>query len=127
MGKFVNGTVTYGYRMDRNAFGGLIVIEEEAEVVRTIYRCFVEDRLSVHQIVQELNKIEAKTYDQKKVWAKSTVHRILTNTTYAGYFFYNKYKRQGKKITEKDPSEWIRIECTPTVSMDIFLAAQEIK
>ena len=127
MGKFVNGTVTYGYRMDRNAFGGLSVNEEEAEVVRTIYRWFVEDRLSVHQIVRELNQVEAKTYDQKKIWAKSTVHRILTNSTYAGYFFYNKYKRQGRKIIQKDQSEWIRIECTPIVDTDIFLAAQTIK
>jgi site-specific DNA recombinase len=127
MGKFVNGTVTYGYRMDRNAFGGLSVNNEEAEVVRTIYRWFVEDRLSVHQIVRELNIVEAKTYDQKKIWAKSTVNRILSNTTYAGYFFYNKYKRQGKKITLKDRSEWIRIECTPVIDIDTFLAAQDIK
>jgi site-specific DNA recombinase len=127
MGKFVNGTVPFGYRMDRNAYGGLSVIEEDSETVRTIYYWFVEERRSVDQIVHKLNKSGAKTYHESNVWAKSTVHHILTNTTYAGYFFYNKNKRHGRKIVQKDKSEWIRIECTPIVSMDAFLAAQEIK
>lgn len=127
MGKFVMGTVPYGYRMDRNAFGGLSVNEEQAEVVRQIFSWFVDDRVSVDQIVRELNRTGAKTYYQSSVWAKSTVHHILENTTYAGHFFYQKNKRQGKKVIKRDPSEWIRIECTPIVSMDAFLAAQEIK
>jgi hypothetical protein len=51
----------------------------------------------------------------------------LTNTTYAGYFFYLKHKWMGKKLIKRDPSEWIKIECTPIVNMDTFLAAQDIK
>lgn len=127
MGKFVNGTVPFGYRMDKNAFGGLTVNEAEAEIVRTIYNWYVEDRLSVRQIIHELERSEAKTYNQTSVWATSTVNHILENSTYAGYFFFNKYKRQGKKISLKDQSEWIRIECAPIVSMNTFLAVQEIK
>lgn len=127
MGKFVTGLVPFGYRIDKSAFGGLSVNEEEAEIVRIIYCWFVEDRLPVDQIVRELNNTGAKTYYKNDVWAKSTVHHILANTTYAGYFFYNQRKRQGKKIIKKDPSEWIRIECTPIVSVDTFLAAQDIK
>jgi site-specific DNA recombinase len=127
MGKFVTGLVPYGYRIDRNAFGGLSVNEGEAEIVRAIFSWSVEDRLPLGQIVRELNKTGAKTYYQKDVWAKSTVHHILANTAYAGYFFYGKHKWQGKKLVKKDPSEWTRIECTPIVSMDTFLAAQDIK
>jgi site-specific DNA recombinase len=126
MGKFVNGTVALGYRMDRNAFGGLSVYEPEAEIVRQIFKWFVEDRLSLHQIADELTRRGIKTYYKNDVWAKSSVHKILAHTLYGGYFFYNKNKRIGRKVVKKDPSEWIRIECTPIVSMDTFLAAQEI-
>jgi site-specific DNA recombinase len=127
MGKFVTGLVPFGYRIDRNAFGGLSVNEEEADIVRMIYSWFVEDKLPVDQIVRALNHIGAKTYHKNSSWAKSTIHHILTNTTYAGYFFYNKHKKQGRKVVQKDRSEWIRIECTPLVSIDTFLGAQEIK
>jgi len=127
MGKFVTGLVPFGYRIDRNAFGGLSVYEPEAEIVRQVFSWNVEDRLPVDQIVRELNKTGAKTYYQNDVWAKSTVHHMLENTVYAGYFFYRKHKWQGKKLIKRDQSEWIRIECTPIVSMDTFLAAQDIK
>ena len=126
MGKFVTGLVPFGYRIDKNAFGGLTVCEPEAAIIQEIYRLFVEERWSLHQIADEMTRRGARTYYKNAHWAKSTVHKILARTSYAGYFFYNKNKRVGKKIVKKDPSEWIRIECTPIVSMDTFLAAKEI-
>jgi hypothetical protein len=61
MGKFVTGLVPYGYRIDRDAFGGLSVCEEEAEIVRQVFSWYVEDRLPGDQIVRELNKMGVKT------------------------------------------------------------------
>lgn len=125
-GKFVTGKVTYGYRIDINAFGGLVVHEPEAGIVQMVFNLFVESRLSLKQISKELSRLQVKSYHNHNVWAVSSIHRMLANTTYAGYFYYNKYKRQGKRLVKREESEWIKIECTPLVSSDQFLAAQDM-
>jgi len=126
MGKFVTGRVAYGYRIDPTVYGGMSVYEPEAEVVQMVFSWFVESRLSLHQIANELNRLGVKSYHHHDIWATSSIHRMLANTTYTGYFFYNKNKRQGRLLVKRDQSEWIKIDCTPIVSTDLFLAAQEM-
>lgn len=125
-GKFVSGIVPFGYRKDEVALGGLAIFEPEAEIVRFIFALFVEKRLSLNQIVKELQSQGTKTYEKKDVWAKSSIHRILENTTYIGYFFYNKYIRQGKRLVFRDQSEWIKINCSPIIEPETFLQAQKL-
>ncbi len=125
-GKFVTGKVAYGYRIDLNAFGGMVVHEREAEIVQLVFSLFVESRLSLKQISLELNRLGVKSYHNHDVWAISSIHRMLENTAYSGYFYYNKHKRQGKRLVKRDESEWIKIDCTPLVSPDLFLAAQDM-
>ena len=126
MGKFVTGKVTYGYRIALDVFGGMSVYEPEAQVVQTIFSWFVESKLSLQQIANELNKLGIKSYHNHDIWATSSIHRMLVNTTYTGYFYYNKHKRQGKLLVKRDKSEWIKIECTPLIPNELFEAAQEI-
>src|SRR5688572_1333758 len=87
MGKWVTGTMTYGYRSDPNAFGGMSVYEPEAEVVQMVFSWFVERRLSLKQISIELNRLGVKSYHNHDVWATSSIHRTLVNTAYTGYFY----------------------------------------
>jgi len=89
-----------------------------------VFNLFVESRLSLNQIVAELNNQGVVTYYQNTTWAKSSIHKMLVNTTYAGYFFYNKNKRQGKQLVKRDETEWIKIECSPIVDIDTFLTVQ---
>jgi site-specific DNA recombinase len=126
MGKFVSGKVAYGYRIDPDKFGGMSICESEAEIVRMIFNWFVENKLSLKQISKELKKLGIKSYHGHDSWAISSIHRLLSNTTYVGYFYYNKHKRKGKKLVKRDKSEWIKIECPPIVSTDMLKAAQEI-
>jgi site-specific DNA recombinase len=126
MGKLVAGLAPYGYRIDRDAFGGMAVYEPEAQVIQMMFRWYVEMRLSVHQIVRELDNLGIKTYQNFDTWSVATICKMLTNTAYIGYFFYNQNKRHGKKMVKRDESEWTRIECTPLVPVDVFEAAQEI-
>ena len=127
-GKFVAGRVPYGYRINPDAFGGLEVVPEEAEVIQFIFRLYVEERASIRQIVRELDNAGYTPYGKGGKWAKSTVNRILANTTYVGYFFYNKNKRLDRKRFEAKPlHEWIRIECEPLISQALFDGAQLIK
>jgi site-specific DNA recombinase len=126
MGKFVTGKMTYGYRSDPNAFANMAVYVPEAEVVQMVFGWFVENRLSLKQIALELNRLGVKSYHNHNVWSTSSIARMLKNPAYAGYFYYNKHKTHNKKIIKRDFSEWIKIECTPLISKELFEAAQEI-
>jgi site-specific DNA recombinase len=126
MGKFVSGKVAYGYRLDPDAFGGIAVHEREAGIVQLIFNLFVESKFSIQQIADELNRLDIKSYYQFD-WASSSVQKVLANTMYVGYFYYNKYKRVGKTRVKRDPSEWIKIECTPIIPPHVFEAAQTIR
>ena len=126
MGKFVSGRAPYGYRVDLDSEGGLAIYEPEAEVVRLIYRLYVEERYSLHQIVKELEKLNIKTSDGLDRWAHGTVAKLLRNSVYVGYFYYNRSKTKGKKQIQRDKSEWIKICCQPIISEELFTAASEI-
>ncbi len=126
-GKFVTGKVPYGYRINPEAFGGLAVDPDEAATVQRIFELYVAEAKSIRAIIEVLTREGHEPYTQGGKWVKSSVKKILETTNYAGYFFYNKYKRNGKKISLKPKSEWIRIDCTPLVSQELFDQAQAIK
>jgi len=127
MGKFVTGRAPYGYRADPNAEGGLAVYEPEAEIVRLIFRLYVEERYSLHQIVRQLERLNVKTYLEFDRWSHGTVAKLLRNSVYIGFFYYNVSTRKGKKQIKREKSEWIKIYCSPIVPEDVFNAATEIR
>jgi site-specific DNA recombinase len=118
MGKFVGGKTSYGYRLDKDSPGGLEVNEEEAGVVQMIFNWYVEDGYSIYQIVQALEEREIKTQYGNDTWKGSMVAKLLKNTT------YNKVKVKDKKQIPRDASEWIKIECTPIIPVEVFESAQ---
>jgi site-specific DNA recombinase len=126
MGKFVSGRAPFGYSIDANFFGGLVPYEPEANVVKMIFAWYVENKLSLRQIAKELTKRGIKKRQPQKHWTAQTLSRLVRYTVYAGYIYYNKRKRQGQKQLPRDKSEWIKIECTPLVSVEIFETAQEV-
>ena len=125
-GKFVAGKVPYGYRIDSGAFGGLAVDPDEALAVQRIFELYVEEEKSIRAVMRVLTKEGHQPYTKGGKWAKSSVIHILENITYAGYFFFNKYKNKSKNLL-KPKSEWIKIECTPLVPQEVFEQAQVIK
>ncbi len=67
---FVAGRPPYGYRIDPNAPGGLAVIEEQAQVVRSIFEMYAIDQYSIFQILNNLNSAGySPSYSEK--WVKS--------------------------------------------------------
>lgn len=127
-GKFVSGRPPYGYRINLIVFGGLEVIPEEAEVIRLIFQLYVEQRTSVGRIIHELDAANYSFHGEGGRWTQPIINRILVNTTYAGYFHYNKSKRLERNRFEARPQhEWIRIECEPLISQALFDGAQAIR
>jgi DNA invertase Pin-like site-specific DNA recombinase len=101
---------------------------EEIEIVRWMYRAFVEEGKVESQIARELNERGLRT-DLDRPWTRGTVHQVLTNEKYVGNNVYNRISFKLKKKRVINPSEmWIRANAAfePIISSDLFEAAQTI-
>ena len=82
--------------------------EEELEVIRWIYREFVDGGQSESAIAAALNQRGVMT-DLGRAWSRGTVHQILTNEKYIGNNVYNRRSfKLKKKRVENTPEMWIR-------------------
>ena len=68
---------------DKNRYGKVVIIEEEAEVIRQIYTCFM-DGLSAREIADALTEAHIPTATSKAAWNGGTVLNILRNEKYCG-------------------------------------------
>lgn len=117
------GTAPYGYKKDPENKYHLIKDEEAAEVVKTIFRMFLEgygtmqiaDYLSEQKIPipSDYNKrnrgTKSITYG---LWAQSTVRFILSNEVYTGTVIQGKRKKisfKSNKFVDVPEEDWIRV------------------
>ena len=110
--------------MDKEAPCGLVVIEEEAEVVRRVFHLFVDEGYSIREISKTLTREGIPTSRGKQRWPKTSIQRMLQNTAYAGYVYYNKWKRKSRQLRLRDRSEWIHIPVTSIIDEGLFQQAQ---
>jgi site-specific DNA recombinase len=116
----------YGYRADD---GRLIVHEEEAEVIRLIFKLYTVDNYSMAKIASHLTSLNIPTYKDihpdrggpsKKrpfgFWHHRVIHYILTNETYCGTWAW------GKSLHR---AEWLTVEVPAIVSRATWERAQE--
>jgi len=82
-GKWVGGTVTFGYNVDNKR---LVVNEEEAKIVRNIFQRFVEIQ-APKLIAGELNAAGYRTR-KGQLWRRDHIYRLLNNHTYIGEVKY---------------------------------------
>ena len=74
----------------KNAAGEVVIVPEEAETVREIYRLFLEG-LSYRAIAKQLEIEGKKTATGKDRWHSDVVQSILMNEKYAGNAICQKY------------------------------------
>ena len=101
---------------------------EEAETVRQIYRCFVEDGLNEGAIATRLNERGILT-DLGRAWSRGTVHQLLTNEKYIGANVYNRKSfKLKRRLVVNPPDLWVRKDGAfePLVSAELFYTAQGI-
>ena len=128
--------------------------QEKVELVRLIYKWYIEDRMSDTEIVRKLNseylhmvdKENALKYRKDKylnevdapvLWNKSKVTRILTNPLYTGYMVSRRRKRiSKKKHVANDKENWIWSDnfingqgpdFDPIIPFETWEKAQEIR
>ncbi|MBU6162460.1 MAG: recombinase family protein, partial [Myxococcales bacterium] len=110
-GKWTGGPTPYGFRL---VAGRLEPIDEEAEVVREIYRLYEEHR-SALAVAQTLNRsgVEgrkrdrgAKRKDRQGLWCKDRVLRVLRSPVYCGRMPYKGEVHDGEHDALIEPARW---------------------
>ena len=85
--QFADGKVSLPYKQflgyRKGANGLPEIVPEEAEIVRLIYRMFIEGKTPCY-IAKHLTEKGIPTPGRKKTWQVSTVESILTNEKYKG-------------------------------------------
>ena len=85
--RFADGKVSVAYSRflgyDKGSDGKMVVNPEQAEIVKLIYRLFLEG-MTPHTIAIHLTEKGIKTPGGKDKWNATTIRRILTNEKYKG-------------------------------------------
>lgn len=105
-GKLTHDPQTYGYRYNSDT-SQLEIVEEEAKVVEQIYYWFINEfpdgsYANYYSIANKLNQLKIPS-PRKLEWNKMTVKRILTNPTYKGVIYLNRFDTQGVKFNKYRP------------------------
>ena len=133
----------YGYmclpkNQSSTGFAEYKVNENEAKIVRLIYKWLIEEQVTTYKIVSRLHSQGIKAR-KGKLWAKSSVHKLLRNETYYGITHYNKHfyipsnveqekgkysRRENTLIRFRPKEEWIPIQVSPVIDKETFEMAQ---
>ena len=129
-GQFIGSFAPYGYIIDPNDKHHLVIDEEAASVVRSIFDMYVSGE-GYRSIVRKLNADgiaspseykrrkgskyvngNAETSNSRGLWTQSTIARILANEMYTGTLVQGKshhisYKNKKRKKVEQ--ADWVRI------------------
>jgi site-specific DNA recombinase len=139
----VHGRPPYGYqRAEVDGKTVLEICEPEAEIVRQIfhwyvYGCDESGPMSVYAIAFKLNEMGAPTFSDTRTrkpiapkhrgygeWARSPVHRMLRNETYAGVWRYGKANRKNGQWVRNPEEHLLVVEVPAIVSRELWKATQ---
>lgn len=122
--------IVYGYDKTIGDYFNLAINEEEAAVVRQIYKWYTEEGFGAAKIANMLNEKGIKT-KRNCNWSQNATCRILTNEIYTGKIINGKEEVSdfltGQR-KEKDETEWYVVE-RPEIRIiddETFEKAQEI-
>lgn len=137
-GEFIGAFAPYGYMKDPEDKNAFVIDEEAAEVVRNIFRWFVDEGMSKNGITKKLTEMGVPTptaYKHSKglnlqtpkisrndgMWGITTVCTILKNEMYIGNMVQGKQRVISYKVHEKitpPREEWFIVENTHEAIID---------
>lgn len=87
-GYYIASSLPFGFNKIRGDRGYILVPNEQAQVVQTIYHKFVYDDFSLADLRDYLNNNGIRP-QRINYWSSETVKRVLKNKCYLGYINYN--------------------------------------
>jgi len=143
-GKRVNPNPPYGYQyvpVSEPNGGRWIVNPAEAEIVRSIYRWYTEEQLTIIQIEDRLQAAGDQMAPRGKRWHYSTIQLILKQPAYTGRAYYNRTRacheaigqpkksgrglRRSARHAPRPQEDWIEIAVPALVTEAVWQRAQE--
>lgn len=146
-GLHIGSFAVYGYQKDPENKNTLIIDEEAAENVKSIFTWFLEG-MSKNAIVRKLNdrgilcpaaykKSKGMKYknpnvdDRTHLWCAMSISNLLKNRIYAGDMVQGRYRIKSYKIHVQEAvpeNEWFTVENThePIISREDFTKVQEL-
>jgi len=130
-GRYIGGRRPYGYQIVEGQF---LINEEEAEVVREIFRrCAAGE--SCETIGRTLTQAGIPTPSGTSTgWPLSSIKRILRDSKYTGAYVRWQWKREERRLTDRQAMgrlirrperEWISVACPAIIPPELFAAAQQ--
>ena len=104
--------IVYGYDKTIGDYFNLAINEEEAKVIRQIYKWYTEEGYGAAKIANMLNE-KGLTTKRNCKWSQNAICRILTNEIYTGKIINGKQEvtdfLTGQR-SDKDETEWMVVE-----------------
>ena len=133
--KVVGGGITpYGYRYVDDH---LVVLDDEAEIIKMIYRWYVETHLSLYAISVKLTEMGVETPSERRnmrhkmshfrhTWSASAVYRIISSETYKGKLRYGRRKGSNGCGGKRRDEDTFIVDVPAIVPQDVWDMAQRI-
>ena len=129
-GTILGNDMQYGYKKDKLT-GNLVIVEEEAELVRRLYKMYAIEEMSITKIAKIFNEEGIKTCQNKK-WCTSTLTRMIKNPKYKGYYCGKKSEvidYMTKKVIMIPEKDWVmyedKVRIPPIIEEDLWDRANE--
>ena len=121
--KHCGGKPPLGYDVDKKT-GLLVVNEDEAQVVKTIFKMY-DTGFSYSKIATYLNSIGTRTKVGNR-FTKNSFHEILCQTKYIGTYSWNKHPGCGSSVGENSTEAQTIVEngCPAIISRELFDSVQ---
>lgn len=135
-----NGPRCYGYdKVGKKEGTRLVINEEEAAIIRLIFRWYVHELLGVVEIAEKLTVMGVPSFGDKHkkgklhdkgAWVPGMIYPILKKETYAGVWYAYRYKmvkvpgQRKKKRVRRPKSEWVPIEVPAIIDRETWDLAQ---
>jgi DNA invertase Pin-like site-specific DNA recombinase len=134
-----NGHRIYGYdyvRKTATAPAALVINEEQAPVVRSIFEMFASGRFGLVTISRFLEERCIPTRTGRTQWHRDSIKFMLKNETYVGTRYFNRITRAPEASREsvqvihgrwvyRDRAEWIPVKVPAIVSRELFEIVHE--
>lgn len=132
--KFEKGKVIVNHNkfmgFTKNKDGELVIVPEEAEIVKLIFRMYLEGNSS-HKIAEYLEKQGIKTVTGKEHWHASVIEKMLRNEKYMGDALLQKTYTTDfmtkKRVLNKGivPQYYVENDHEPIIPKELFYRVQE--
>lgn len=127
-GKVLRDFQIYGYDFDKTT-DQLAINAQEAIIVKEIFRWLITPPPGVRGIsgiARILTERGVPTKRGAPRWHRQVVRQILSNRTYIGEFYQNRWDTTQERVRPRPKEEWIFIPCPSIIDCDTFITAQSV-